>query len=147
MSVETNPLDKAEHAKMAILHRAAAEQKLNSGDIKGATEAIKNAAKDIMAADNKEIYLSFFSLFMQIAEAEIERRKKLNNIGNSNAGLYDSGEFNDRLFSLYVGAAYMAKQGGERRAIVNIKSTYRICLSDYVDRWDNIFTNIIRDTT
>ena len=147
MSEETNSLDKAEHAKRAILHKEVAERKLKDGDTEGATETLKTAANDIMAANSKELYLSLSSLFMRIADAEIESRKKHNNIGNSNRGLYDSGEFNDRLFSLYASAAYMAKQGGDRRTIVNINSTYRICLSDYVDRWEGVFISILRDTT
>jgi hypothetical protein len=147
MPEETNSLDKAENVKRAILHKEAAESKLKDGDIEGATETLKNAAKDIMAADSRELYLSLSSLFIRIAEAEIERRKKLNNIGNSNKGLYDSGEFNDRLFSLYASAAYMSKCGGDRRAIADITSTYKVCLSDYADKWDGVFTRILKDTT
>lgn len=146
MSEETNSLDKIEHVKRTILQKEVAEGKLKDGDIEGAIETLKNAAKDIMAANSREIYLSLSSLFMRVAEAEIERRKKLNNIGSSNKGLYDSGEFNDRLFSIYASAAYMAKQGGNRRETVNINSTYRVCLSDYVDRWDGVFMDILKDT-
>jgi hypothetical protein len=147
MPEETDPINKAECLRDALARKEEVERKLKEGDIAGATNTIKEAAKSIMGADTQEIYLSFSTLFMKIAEAELENRKKSENIGNTNGRLYQSGEFNDRVFNLYAGAAYMAKKGGDRRKIVDINSSYRVGMSDYIDGWDKVFTDIVKDVS
>ena len=84
---------------------------------------------------------------MKMADAEKERRKKTKNIADSDITLHASGEFNNRIFSLYASAAYMARMGGDRRELSNIHYCYRSALGEYADNWDSVFNKILRDVS
>src|SRR5271154_4590134 len=105
MPEEANTASKSKCTEEAMAYKEEIELKLKNGDVDGATAAAKSAAQSIMGAESKEIFLSFSKLFMKMADAEKERRKKTENIADSDITLHASGEFNDRIFSLYAGAA------------------------------------------